>query len=71
MYRIQPEDFPKALYAVTSLEIIVFSLGGAIGYYHIGAEYVTSPAYGSLVQPYVKIVGHKIATSVIRADNLW
>lgn len=34
----QPEDFPKALYLVTSLEIIVFSLGGAIGYYHIGSE---------------------------------
>lgn len=41
---------------MTALEIVVFSLGGAIGYYHLGSEYVTSPAYGSLIQPYVKIV---------------
>lgn len=58
MCLLQPEDFPKALYLVTALEIIVFSLGGAIGYYHLGSQYVTSPAYGSLVQPYVKIVSH-------------
>lgn len=55
----QPEDFPKALYLVTALEIVVFSLGGAIGYYHLGSEYVTSPAYGSLIQPYVKIVSRQ------------
>lgn len=51
---------------VTALEIVVFSLGGAIGYYHLGSEYVTSPAYGSLIKPYVKIVGlfPKIAASI-------
>ncbi|KAK9898346.1 hypothetical protein P389DRAFT_32478 [Cystobasidium minutum MCA 4210] len=62
----KPEDFPKALFTVTALEIIVFSLGGAIGYYHIGAEYVTSPAYGSLIQPYTKIVaGFTLPTLII------
>jgi len=52
----KPEDFPKALYLVTFFELIVFTLGGAIGYHYIGDEAMTSPAYGSLRSKYAKIV---------------
>jgi len=52
-----PEDFPKALYLCTFLEIVVFTLGGAVGYHYIGDQYITSPAYGSLEEPFTKIVG--------------
>ena len=43
-----PKDFPKALWAVTICEIIVFSLVGAIVYVYTGTQYNTSPAFGSL-----------------------
>ena len=43
-----PKDFPKALYAVTICEIIVFSLVGAIVYAYTGTQYNTAPAFGSL-----------------------
>ena len=44
----QPKDFPKALWAVTIAEIIVFSLVGAIVYVYTGTQYNTAPAFGSL-----------------------
>ena len=44
----KPEDFPKALWAVTVAEIIVFSLVGAVVYAYVGNQYMTSPAFGSL-----------------------
>jgi hypothetical protein len=43
-----PRDFPKALWAVTIAEVIVFSLVGSIIYWRTGTEYVTAPAFGSL-----------------------
>ena len=43
-----PKDFPKALWAVTISEIIVFSLVGAVVYAYTGTQYNTSPAFGSL-----------------------
>lgn len=43
-----PEDFPKALWAITVAEIIVFSLVGAIVYVYTGTQYNTAPAFGSL-----------------------
>lgn len=43
-----PRDFPKALWAVTIGEVIVFSLVGAIVYAYTGANYNTAPAFGSL-----------------------
>lgn len=43
-----PADFPKALWAVTIAEIIVFSLVGAIVYVYTGTQYNTAPAFGSL-----------------------
>jgi hypothetical protein len=43
-----PKDFPKALWAVTIAEVIVFSLVGAIIYAYTGTNYNTAPAFGSL-----------------------
>ncbi|KAF2869827.1 transmembrane amino acid transporter protein-domain-containing protein [Massariosphaeria phaeospora] len=44
----EPKDFPKALWAVTIAEIIVFSLVGAVIYVYTGTNYMTAPAFGSL-----------------------
>ncbi|KAF4308929.1 putative neutral amino acid protein [Botryosphaeria dothidea] len=43
-----PKDFPKALWAVTIAEVIVFSLVGAIVYAYTGTQYITAPAFGSI-----------------------
>lgn len=43
-----PKDFPKALWAVTIAEVILFSLVGAIVYAYTGTNYNTAPAFGSL-----------------------
>lgn len=43
-----PKDFPKALWAVTICEIVVFGLVGAIVYVYTGSQYNTAPAFGSI-----------------------
>ncbi|CAG8980257.1 hypothetical protein HYALB_00010258 [Hymenoscyphus albidus] len=43
-----PKDFPKALWAVTIAEIIVFGCVGAVVYAFTGNQYNTAPAFGSL-----------------------
>jgi Transmembrane amino acid transporter protein len=43
-----PRDFPKALWAVTIAEIILFSCVGGVVYGYTGNQYNTSPAFGSL-----------------------
>lgn len=43
-----PRDFPKALWAVTICEILVFSIVGGVIYGMVGTNYVTAPAFGSL-----------------------
>jgi hypothetical protein len=43
-----PRDFPKALWAVTIAEVILFSLVGSIIYAYTGTQYYTAPAFGSL-----------------------
>lgn len=43
-----PRDFPKALWAVTIAEVIVFSCVGAVIYAYTGNQYMTAPAFGSL-----------------------
>jgi len=60
----RPEDFPKALYLCTFLEIILFTLGGAIGYHYIGDEFMTSPAYGSLRNPKI-VAGFTLPTLLV------
>ncbi|KAK3626511.1 hypothetical protein LTR56_019784 [Elasticomyces elasticus] len=44
----EPKDFPKALWAVTIAEVILFSLVGSIIYVYTGTNYNTAPAFGSL-----------------------
>src|SRR5450432_2810547 len=44
----EPRDPPKALWAVTIAEIILFSLIGSIIYAYTGNQYITSPAFGPL-----------------------
>jgi hypothetical protein len=44
----EPRDFPKALWAVTICEIIVFGIVGSVIYAFTGTNYVTAPAFGSL-----------------------
>jgi len=43
-----PKDFPKALWAVTICEIILFGCVGAVIYAYTGNQYNTAPAFGSL-----------------------
>jgi hypothetical protein len=43
-----PRDFPKALWAVTIAEVILFGLVGSIIYAYTGNQYNTAPAFGSL-----------------------
>lgn len=50
-----PRDFPKALWACTVMEIIVFSVVGAVIYAYTGNQYVTAPAFGSLEDLYKKV----------------
>lgn len=44
-----PKDFRKALTAVTMSEVILFSLAGAVIYIYVGNDYMTAPAFGSLI----------------------
>ncbi|OLN96873.1 N amino acid transport system protein 2 [Colletotrichum chlorophyti] len=50
-----PRDFPKALWAVTIGEIIVFSVVGGVVYGYVGNQYMTAPAFGSLEDVYKKV----------------
>ncbi|EGN97583.1 hypothetical protein SERLA73DRAFT_184341 [Serpula lacrymans var. lacrymans S7.3] len=50
-----PKEFPKALWAVTIAEIIVYTICGSLIYHWTGNQYVTSPAVGSLQMTYRKI----------------
>ena len=50
-----PRDFPKALWACTILEILVFSVVGSVIYAYTGNQYITAPAFGSLEPLYKKI----------------
>lgn len=44
----EPKDFPKALWAVTIAEVIVFGLVGSIVFVYTGTQYMTAPAFGSI-----------------------
>ncbi|KAF8492258.1 transmembrane amino acid transporter protein-domain-containing protein [Gautieria morchelliformis] len=59
-----PKDFPKALWAVTIAEVIVFTVCGAVMYHYTGNQYVTSPAFGSL-QPTFKKIAFSFAIPTI------
>ncbi|KAI9706523.1 MAG: hypothetical protein M1836_003529 [Candelina mexicana] len=44
----EPKDFPKALWAVTICEVLVFGIVGAVIYAYTGTNYNQAPAFGSL-----------------------
>jgi hypothetical protein len=50
-----PREFPKALWACTIAEIILFSIVGAVIYAYVGNQYMTAPAFGSLEPLYKKV----------------
>jgi hypothetical protein len=50
----KPEDFPKALYAVTICEFILFTLVGIVVYYYDG-QYTQTPAVANLKPVFLKI----------------
>ena len=52
----EPRDFPKALWAVTIAEVIVFSVCGAVTYAYTGTTYNTSPAFGSIGNQTMRLV---------------
>ena len=49
----RPQDFPKALATLTCLQLILFSVAAAVGYYYNG-QYATAPIIGSLSEPWAK-----------------
>ncbi|KAL6857486.1 hypothetical protein ACO1O0_004922 [Amphichorda felina] len=51
----EPRDFPKAVWACTIAEVIVFSIVGGVIYAYTGNQYVTAPAFGSLDDLYKKV----------------
>ncbi|CAI5758534.1 unnamed protein product [Candida verbasci] len=51
----KPKDFKKALVVVTICELILYALVGSIVYVYIGTDYMTAPAFGSLLGNYKKI----------------
>lgn len=51
-----PRDFPKALWAVTIAEVILFGIVGATIYVYTGNQYNTAPAFGSLGNDVYKTV---------------
>ncbi|ORX35359.1 transmembrane amino acid transporter protein-domain-containing protein [Kockovaella imperatae] len=48
-----PADFPKALAALTIMELAVFCIVAAVGYHFIG-QYSTAPIIGSLSEPWAR-----------------
>ena len=50
-----PREFPKALWACTIAEIVLFSIVGGIVYAYVGNQYITAPAFGSLLPLYKKV----------------
>jgi len=52
----EPKDFPKALWAVTIAEIVVFSIVGGVIYGMTGSQYSVAPAFQSISnETYLKV----------------
>ncbi|KZT58950.1 hypothetical protein CALCODRAFT_538088 [Calocera cornea HHB12733] len=66
-----PRDFPKALWACTIAEIVVFTLCGAIMYHYVGNQYMTAPAFGSLQPLYKKIAFSFAIPTIVYLGSLY
>ncbi|EJD38616.1 hypothetical protein AURDEDRAFT_72034 [Auricularia subglabra TFB-10046 SS5] len=67
----EPKDFPKALWAVTACEVVIFSVCGAVMYHYIGEQYMTAPAFGSLNAPYLKIAFSFAIPTIVFLGSLY
>ncbi|KIJ62406.1 hypothetical protein HYDPIDRAFT_94458 [Hydnomerulius pinastri MD-312] len=66
-----PKDFPKALWAVTIAEIVVYTVCGALIYHWTGNQYVTAPAVGSLQITYRKIAFSFVIPTILFLGALY
>ena len=66
-----PKDFPKALWAVTIAEVVVFTLCGALMYHFVGNQYMTAPAFGSLQPVYKKIAFSFAIPTIVFLGSLY
>ncbi|KAA1473228.1 hypothetical protein DENSPDRAFT_839676 [Dentipellis sp. KUC8613] len=66
-----PRDFPKALWAVTIAEVVVFTLCGALMYHFIGNQYMAAPAYGSLQPTFKKIAFSFAIPTIVYLGSLY
>ncbi|KAJ6546978.1 transmembrane amino acid transporter protein-domain-containing protein [Mycena capillaripes] len=67
----EPRDFPKALWAVTICEIVLFTLCGSIMYHYVGNQYITAPAFGSLQPVYKKIAFSFAIPTIVYLGSLY
>ncbi|KAJ7684567.1 transmembrane amino acid transporter protein-domain-containing protein [Mycena polygramma] len=67
----EPRDFPKALWAVTICEIVIFTLCGSIMYHYVGNQYITAPAFGSLQPLYKKIAFSFAIPTIVYLGSLY
>ncbi|KAJ7674398.1 transmembrane amino acid transporter protein-domain-containing protein [Mycena rosella] len=67
----EPRDFPKALWAVTICEVVVFALCGSIMYHYVGNQYITAPAFGSLQPLYKKIAFSFAIPTIVYLGSLY
>ncbi|KAJ7168312.1 transmembrane amino acid transporter protein-domain-containing protein [Mycena crocata] len=67
----EPKDFPKALWAVTICEVVVFTLCGALMYHYVGNQYITAPAFGSLQPLYKKIAFSFAIPTIVYLGSLY
>jgi hypothetical protein len=45
----RPQDFRKAVIVVTVAQVVVFTVAGAVIYVYVGNDYITAPAFGSIL----------------------
>ncbi|KAF7305136.1 Protein kinase domain-containing protein [Mycena kentingensis (nom. inval.)] len=67
----EPKDFPKALWAVTICEVVIFSVCGAVMYHYVGNQYITAPAFGSLQPTYKKIAFSFAIPTIVYLGSLY
>lgn len=66
-----PKEFPKALWAITIAEVVVFTLCGAIMYHFVGNQYMVAPAFGALQPTFKKIAFSFAIPTIIFLGSLY
>ncbi|EEB99736.1 hypothetical protein MPER_00512, partial [Moniliophthora perniciosa FA553] len=65
------DNYTSALWAVTIAEIVVFTLCGALVYHYVGNQYMQSPGFGSLQEPYKKIAFSFAIPTIVFLGSLY